>query len=154
MSRTLPLDTRSTPGRLVDVSTMLTSASLLDRRFRFGYQMAFVAAISEIDRQSDDQPYDKTDPCGYIEERHHSEADNHSEDRDHGNERRSVRPRRFQMSAPHNDDADAHDNEGQQGADARHIAQIGDRQKSRKQTDEHHQQQIRTPGSAEGGMDI
>src|SRR5581483_5785262 len=154
MSRTLPLDTLSTPGRLVDVSTVLTSAHLLGSRFRLGYQMTLMPAISKVNGQADHQPHDEADPCGYVEECHHSEADNYAENRNHGNERRFVRTRSFGMGAPHDNDADTNDDECQKRADARHIAKIRNGQKSRKQTDEYHQQQIRTPWRSEGRMDI
>src|SRR5690349_7692814 len=106
---------RSTPGRLVNVITLLTSACLLYSRFRFGDQMAFMPAVSEVNSQADDEPYNKTDPCGDIEEGHHCEAHNHAENRNHGNERRSVRAWSFRMRAPHDDHADTNDHEGQKG---------------------------------------
>src|SRR5947209_7048774 len=137
-SRTLPLATRSTPGRSVEVRTVGTASVLLVAAFGVGDEMAVVPAPSEVNRQTDGEPHDETNPGSAVERGHHGKADQDAQNRYDGNPRCAVRPRRVGVRLAHDHDADAHNHECKQRPDAGHVPETGERNKTGEHADEDH----------------
>src|SRR5262249_54262899 len=71
-----------------------------------------------------------------------------------GHQRRTVRPRGIGAGLAHDDDADADDDEGEQGADTGHVTQLGDGQEAGQQRAEDHEDHVAAPGRLELGVNI
>src|SRR5262249_39836122 len=97
-------------------------------------QLAMPSAIGEVDDKAYEQPKQQTEPVVPSFGCNHAAADEDTHDGNKGHERRFERALRIPVLFAHDDDRHADQDEGKQGANARHIADFLAGYESRKES--------------------
>ena len=89
-------------------------------------QVAVVAAVAEIDDQSDDEPGDQSNPVDRAELIDHIAVKRDPENRHERDQGSTERASLLRVRAAKHHDRDANEDESKQGADVDHLAEVVD----------------------------
>lgn len=117
-------------------------------------QLAVLDAVADVDIQSDQHPEHQPDPGVGRQEDHHDQAGDDPGDRDERHQRSLERAGSVGHRTPDNQDTGADQREGEQGADAAHLARYLRRDEGRQRADQHHEQEIAAGGRPETWVDM
>ena len=117
-------------------------------------QLAMLDAVVNVDVEADQHPEHQADPGVGGQEDHHHHAGDDAADGHEGHPGRLERAGGVGHGATNDQHPGAYQREGEQRADAAHLARYAGGHEGRQEADQHHEEQVAAGGRAIGLMDV
>src|SRR5690606_13750722 len=117
-------------------------------------ELTFLLSVRKIERYTYSQPDQQTPPAFFFKGRNQVTTHQHTGNRHKRHQWSSERPWSIRHFFPHHQHPDTHQHKGKQGTNTYHVTQVFYGDKSGKNTDEKHKEDVGFPRRTELGMNI